>query len=76
MRYLRDKSSNKIKCGFCNKYITDKDEIEYSREYCIYFCCPDHASTYYFEEAGSTPVDFAEAQEMIEKDIYGWNFNH
>lgn len=73
MKYLKDENGEKIKCGFCNKSITNSDEIEYSREHCEFYCCPDHATAQYFEYEGSKQVVFEEAQTNIKNNVHGWN---
>lgn len=69
MKYLKDEYGDRIQCSFCKKDITDRNEIEYSREYCEYYCCPDCATTKYFEYCGSIPMSFEEAQEKIKEEI-------
>lgn len=72
IKYLKDENGI-IKCGFCSKPITSNDEIEYSREHCEFYCCPDHATAQYFEYEGSKPLDFREAQMNIKNNVHGWN---
>lgn len=69
MKYLKDRYGDRIQCCFCKKDITDRDEIEYSREYCEYYCCPDCATTKYYEYCESKPLSFEEAQEIIQEKI-------
>lgn len=68
MKYLKDRYGDRIQCVFCKKDITDKDEIEYSEEHCEYYCCPDCATTMYYEYEGSKHFSFAEAQEKIQEE--------
>ena len=46
-----------VKCEQCDKELTPNMEIEYSRYLTRIFCSHDCAIGYYFEYAGSTPVD-------------------
>lgn len=48
----------KIKCGMCGKHITNKTEVEYSEWYTEFFCDPNHAATYYMDQAQSRPLEF------------------
>lgn len=47
-----------IKCGNCEKSITNKTEVEYSEWLSEFFCDPDCATTRYFDFMGSTPFYF------------------
>lgn len=40
-----------IKCGMCGKHLTEKTEVEYSEWYTEFFCDPNHAVTYYMDQA-------------------------
>lgn len=73
IKYLIDIDGEKIECGFCSKEITSNDEIEYSREHCEFYCCPEHATAKYLEYEGSKPLSFVEAQTNIQNDKHGWN---
>ena len=57
-----------MRCGNCGKKITKKMEIEYSRDFTNVFCCPDCATTFYYEQAESRPVDYDEAVELVGED--------
>jgi hypothetical protein len=48
-------------CGYCNKELKDGMEIEYSSWLGEYFCCPDCATSKYYDYMGSKP---------LEKDFY------
>ncbi len=72
MKKLIDEHGDTIRCGFCKKEITDVAEIEYSREHNEYYCCPDCATSKYYEYEGSIKIDFDTAQENINNHIYGW----
>lgn len=73
MKKLKDVYGDPIKCGFCHKEITESDEIEYSREHCEFYCCPDHATTKYYEYEGSIPLNFEEAQKNIDTSVFGYD---
>lgn len=60
-----DKDGYIIVCGFCGKKITNSDEIEYSRFLCELYCCPDCATSKYYEYLESKPIKFDEILELI-----------
>lgn len=47
-----------IKCGSCDKPITNKTEVEYSLEINEFYCNPDCAKDKYFDYMQSRPIDF------------------
>lgn len=51
--------TEKVRCALrrCNKVLTEEMDIEYSAELDFYFCCPDHAVDYYFDQMQSRPLD-------------------
>lgn len=57
-----------MKCKFCKKEIDETMEVEYSEHYSEIFCCPDHAMSYYFEMAGSRPLEKEEIREILNKE--------
>lgn len=57
-----------IFCAFCKKRITKKSEIEWSDHFTEAFCCPDCAMSFYFDQAGSRPIDYKELIELTKTD--------
>ena len=51
------KKSDLIKCGNCKKELDTNMELEYSETLCTLFCCPDCATTAYYDYMASIPVD-------------------
>ncbi|MCM3492870.1 hypothetical protein M4D52_05370 [Paenibacillus lactis] len=58
-----------IKCGYCDKELTDKTEIEYSQYNSEFYCNPDCAKSAYFEAMGSSPLDLTDKQLLKEHNI-------
>lgn len=56
-----------MKCQTCNKELTVKMEIEYSRNLGDYFCSPNCAMHYYFEYMQSTPFDVEDRKDELAK---------
>ena len=46
-----------VTCSFCKKELNISIELEYSKEINSLCCCPDCATTIYYEYMGSTPVN-------------------
>lgn len=57
-----------VKCGACEKDITNKTEVEYSGFLTEYFCNPDCATDRYFDYMQSTPFQF-EKDKMRERKL-------
>lgn len=57
-----------IRCGFCKKGIDETMEAEWSEYFTEIFCCPDCATTYYFEMAMSRPLEVEEIREILNKE--------
>ena len=58
-----------MKCRNCKKVITkDMEELEYSDEFTAIFCSPSCAMNYYFDQAGSIPVSYEEAEGLAITD--------
>lgn len=65
------KEENLLYCGYCNKVLIKGMEIEYSEEICEYFCCPDCATSRYYDYMNSSPLEgdkFDEHNIKILKD--------
>lgn len=60
---------NEVKCGRCNEPLTNKTEIEYSKELSTYYCDPDCATDAYYEAMQSTPLEGIE-DEMESKGLF------
>lgn len=55
-----------LKCRSCGKELTVDMEVEYSQWLTEYFCHPDHAMDYYFNEMQSTPFDAEDRIDELE----------
>ncbi|MFB0831518.1 hypothetical protein ACEU2D_18185 [Brevibacillus laterosporus] len=59
---------NVIKCGKCDKEITNKTEVEYSEEYGEFYCNFECAVDDFFDRARCTPFQFEE-HELKENKV-------
>jgi hypothetical protein len=57
-----------LKCGSCQREITNKTEVEYSEHLSEFYCNPDCATDRYFDYLQSEPFHF-EAHEMESKGV-------
>ena len=53
-----------VKCKFCGKELNTEMEIEYSAEVCELFCCPDCATSFYYDYMESKPVDKIDLENL------------
>ncbi len=51
-----------MKCSWCKQILTDKMEIEYSADMCEFYCCPDCATSSYYERLRSRVLDLTDTE--------------
>lgn len=56
-----------MKCESCSQELTSEMEIEYSESLTSYFCHPNCAMDYYFNEMQSTPFDVKDKVDELEE---------
>lgn len=56
-----------MKCTGCDKELKSDMEIEYSQWLSSYFCHPNCATDYYFNEMQSTPFDVKDNPEELKE---------
>ena len=56
-------------CRNCNKELTTKTEIEYSRWLTEYFCNTECATNHYYNYLESTPVNLTDKTELKNREI-------
>ncbi|MBL5769229.1 hypothetical protein MXL46_14080 [Heyndrickxia sporothermodurans] len=65
-------NEREIRCGRCNKPITNKTEVEYSQEYSEFYCKWDCAVEAFFDRARCVPFDFKDKDVEIKRGKFYW----
>jgi len=64
MSKIYNKLGNLMKCPCCHKELDTNMELEYSDEINTLCCCPDCATTIYYEDERSRPVDKTDLEKL------------